>query len=158
MTSNSLATFLSRKGQIVSVSWVRPMKTLQCARGARVEKHVTTTARAGVDYDHMGAVVAKRASGELPKENAGLPWGHWANIGGVDMFPHIIEHTPKGQNAAKYYLRFATLPGHTMHTTYTIDGQPATADQARAITQAGEWGGKVEDVFTVTADYITDIH
>ena len=158
MTNNHLSTFLSRKGQIVSVSWSSAIKTPK-GSNVNVQKHVTTQARAGVNYDNMKDVIAKRESGELPAENAGLPWGKWATLGGVSLFPHVIAHTPKGETEEKHYLRFATLPGARMDVTYSIDGKPATKAEAQAVTLASAWSeDKVRDVFTVTASNIHAIN
>jgi hypothetical protein len=157
MNAQHISTFLSRKGQIVTVSWVRPMKTLKTVAGT-VTKSVTTQARAGVNYDNMRDVIAKRESGELPAENAGLPWGRWASIGGVSLFPHVIAHTPKGKTNEVHYLRFATLPsGNPAKVVYMRDGQPITKEQARAITLASEWNEGEKDVFNVCAEHITSI-
>lgn len=158
MQLNSLQTFLNRKGQVVNVSWLRPMKTLKTAVGVTVQKGVTTNARAGVDYDNMRDVIQGRADGTLPAENAGLPWGKWAHVGGVDLFPHVIAHTPKGATQEKHYLRFAKLPGAVAKVSYFINGLPATADEARKLTLASEWSESEGAVFNVTADSITDIH
>ncbi len=151
----NLSTFLSRKGQIVTVGWQRPMKT----RGgvfADVEKRVETQARAGVTYDHMKAVVTKRATGELPEVNQGLPWGRWAVFAGQSLFPHVIAHTPKGASGERHYLRFSNLPGAPISVKYFRDGQPISSAEARALTYASEWQGEGEtkDVFNVRADYI----
>lgn len=158
MHTSSLATFLARKGQIVSVSWARPMKTPVRFAGLKVTKSVVTQARAGVTYDNMADVIAKRESGELPAENAGLPWGRWARIAGVDMFPHVIAHTPKGHTTEKHYLRFAKLNGAPCKVTFAINGKEVSASEARSVTLASEWNESQGDVFNVTADSITDIH
>lgn len=158
MNNKSLETFLSRKGQIVSVHWARPMKS---PKGSTVvvEKHVATQARAGVNYDNMGAVQEKRASGELPAENAGLPWGRWANVAGVSLFPHVIAHTPKGADNEKHYLRFATLPGAKCETKYFANGREISAAEARTLTLASEWrdDDKPLDVYTVSAENVISI-
>lgn len=157
MQTNHLTTFLSRKGQIVTVAWLRPMKALKGV-SASVTKGVTMQARAGVNYDNMRDVIAKRESGELPAVNAGLPWGRWAKIGGVDMFPHIISHTPKGATGEQHYLRFAKLPnGNPGSVEFFIDGKPATRDEVRGMTLASEWSESAGDVFNVRADYVTSI-
>ncbi len=151
MHTAALATFLSRKGQIVTVSWRRPMKTYAHVR-ATVEKAVTIQARAGVTYDHMSDVIHKRATGELPKENQGLPWGRWATMAGASLFPHVIEH--KGS----HYLRFAKLSDATQgKVEYFIDGQRADAGHVASLTQASEWQDKKGDVFNVRAENITRI-
>lgn len=155
MNTSHLTTFLARKGQIVTVSWAKAMKSL---RGQPVvTKHVTTQARAGVTYDNMHSVIAGRASGELPKENAGLPWGKWATLGGVSLFPHVIEHTVKGQ--LKHYLRFAVLNGgNPMQVRYESEGKTISASDARRMTLASEWSKEaVSSVFNVSVGNIVSI-
>ncbi len=154
MNKSSLETFLSRKGQIVTVGWTRPMKTSKDV-SARVTKRVIMQARAGVNYDNMRDVIAKRESGDLPAVNAGLPWGKWANVGGVSLFPHVIAHTPKGASEEKHYLRFAKLDGAQPKTEYFVNGLPASKTTAQALTIPSEWNSSpMPDVFTVTADSV----
>lgn len=155
MNNTSLQTFLSRKGQIVTVGWTRPMKSPKGVF-AQITKKVVMQARAGVNYDNMKDVIAKRESGELPAENAGLPWGRWASIGGASLFPHVIAHTPKGATEEKHYLRFAKLDGGNAPVIeYFQDGKAISKEEARRLTLASEWNdGPSPDVFTVTADSV----
>lgn len=157
MNSAHLTTFLARKGQIVTVSWERPMKTPKGVTHA-ITKSVTMQARAGVNYDNMRDVIAKRDSGELPAHNAGLPWGTWATLGGVSLFPHVIAHTPKGESHEKHYLRFATLPnGNPGKVEYFLDGAPISKEAARKLTLASEWSEGAKDVFNVCAAHVKSI-
>ena len=158
MNSNSLATFLSRRGQIVSVAWARQMAVPKGAT-VSVEKHVSTQARAGVNYDNISKVQDKRESGELPAQNAGLPWGHWHTVAGVSLFPHVIAHTPKGQSVEKHYLRFATLAGVRAVTRYYANGQEISEARARELTLAKEWRDESGplDVYTVAAENVISI-
>ncbi len=154
MNANSLQTFLSRKGQIVNVAWTSEIKSPK-GSFATVTKRVELQARAGVNYDNMRDVIAKRESGELPAHNAGLTWGHWHTVAGVSLFPHVIAHTPKGATEEKHYLRFAKLDGATPKVEYFVDGNPVSKEVAKSLTLASEWKeSAMPDVFTVTADKV----
>ena len=139
MLKNILETFLNKRGQFLSVIWRRDAKTKKgCPH--KIEKLVAAhSIRAGVVYDNMAAVADKRESGELPAENAGLPWGAWY------LFPHIIEH--KGN----YYFRFALNKGVSkFETTWLCDGVAVTFDDVAAWLLASEKSnGELPDVITV---------
>lgn len=160
MNSNSillLQKFLSIRGQICRATWRRPMKTRKgvCAS---IEKQTIATVRAGVSYDRMKAVIEKRESGELPKENAGLPWGKWAQFGGESLFPHVIEHTCKGETEPCFYFRFATFPGGSLRVTYLINGEEETDWRVvRALCLKSEFDEPPADVFTVKADSVLSL-
>lgn len=84
----------SRKGQNLSAIFGRPMKTRKGVIG-NVEKVSSVVIRGGIDYDNMNVVKEGREDGTLPAENAGLPWGEWAE------FPLHIAH--KGIDYARLY-------------------------------------------------------
>lgn len=134
-----------RAGVFYRVQWTRTMKVRKSFAGVVVLKTVTTTVKAGIEYDNRAAVQAKRETGELPAVNAGLPWGEWYD------YPRVIAH--KGQ----YYLRLYPAPesGHTTEATYWAawpDAQvgPITADKAREYCLASEFNdGPQADCFTV---------
>ncbi len=69
-------TLLTRKGQIATLVTERPCKVRK-GRDA-ITKRSEFQCRVGVDYDNIKTVIAGRANGEKPEENAGLPWGVWA--------------------------------------------------------------------------------
>jgi hypothetical protein len=79
-----LELLMSRKGQIVTVKTTRPVKMKKGQ--AEVFKTSEFQCRVGVNYENMAAVKEGRANGELPAENAGLPWGEWLE------FPYTIGH------------------------------------------------------------------
>ncbi len=138
--------FLSRKGQIVTVEFSRPLKTRKEFAAMHIEKHCLLQARAGINYDNMNSVIEKRESGDLPAVNAGLPWGVWK------VFPHIIEH--KGSD----YLRFATLPNGKNERSFTLNGKPVTMEEIKPFCLASEFTERAEmDVFTVKAENVKDI-
>jgi hypothetical protein len=117
----------------------------------RYEKDSTFTARVGVDYDNISAVKEKRETGELPAENAGLPWGEWLH------FPHVIIHN------GKCYFRCTSVNGNAACVPvvkWWKDGREISKDEAMAVALASEKGGEGDprDVFTVKVDSITHIN
>jgi hypothetical protein len=105
-----LARFLSKTGQIVTVTTRRDMKVRAKFKHMKVEKVSTYQCRAGVDYDNIKAVKEKRESGELPKENQGLKWGEWK------VFPYVISHKDN------LYLRFSTIKTNVKSkVTFLVD-------------------------------------
>lgn len=132
------AKLLNAKGQFVGALWSRPMKTLK-GIPANVTKTVLTTVQVGVDYDNRQVVKDARASGEAPKENAGLPWGVWEN------FPHTITH--KGERYVRLYpVKDGEGKPRACKVVYRINGVRATKAQVEAICPKGEFssGGATE--------------
>ena len=90
---NNIEAFKTLKGQNVRVKWVRPVKV---KKGQTVYfKETSGKFAAGIDYENMVKVQQGRDNGELPSENAGLPWGHWMD------FPYLIGH--KGKTYVRLY-------------------------------------------------------
>ena len=83
-TTEILQLLNKKRGTIATLTTLRAMKVRKDKEP--IQKLSTFQARVGVEYDNIQAVKDKRASGELPAENAGLPWGQWYD------YPHIIEH------------------------------------------------------------------
>jgi hypothetical protein len=144
---NTLETFLSKRGQFLSVVWQRAAKVRKTCLDVIEKRVVAHSIRAGVVYDNMANVQDKRESGELPKENAGLPWGVWF------LFPHIIEH--KGG----YYFRFALNPGVSkFETTWLLNGEPVLRESIASQLLASELqDGEMPDVITVKAQDIVSM-
>lgn len=101
----------SKKGANLRAVWNRELKTKK-GTAQKVEKLTRIIVRGGIEYDNMAVVQEGREDGTLPSENAGLPWGEWAE------YPFHIQH--KGTQYARFYpasgLEF--IP----ETTYFIDG------------------------------------
>lgn len=143
-TQDMLNKLLSKKGQIATLVTSRPMKVRKgCAPIQKVSKF---QCRVGVTYDNIAAVQDKRDSGELPAENAGLPWGQW------HMFPYVIEH--KGE----YYFRCTTLNGGNRYpSVYLRDGVEIAADEAKVDCLASEFkSGPASDVFNIKVSSILE--
>jgi len=146
---NTLQTLMQRKGQYVTLSTRRPVKMRKGQ--PEVFKLSTYTVRVGVNYDNIQAVQDKRATGDLPAQNAGLPWGEWVD------FPYTIAH--KGE----MYLR-CTIAHNTKHKAHTAfelaDGTPIDAGAVRVMALASEFkeGGSDNDVFNIKVSSIVKIH
>ncbi len=133
-----LPVFMARKGQIVTVDTVRPLKVRKGM--PEILKHSTFQCRVGVTYDNIGVVQEKRESGELPAENQGLPWGEW------EIFPYVIAH--KGEK----YLRCTMLRnGFHRAPVFTVDGTEIPRDEAQRMALASEFADRDDgpDVFNI---------
>jgi hypothetical protein len=115
-----LELLMSRKGQIVTVTTTRPVKMKKGQ--AEVTKTSEFQCRVGVNYENMAAVKEGRASGELPAENAGLPWGEWLE------FPYTIGH--KGETYVRCTMlnnAFRRAPVFTLADGSVVDKETVKA-------------------------------
>lgn len=135
----------SRKGQIVTIQTTRAMKVRKGQDP--IQKSSEFQCRVGVNYDNIQAVKDKRAEGQLPAQNAGLPWGEWVD------FPYFIAH--KGE----YYVRCTVLRNaHRKAPTFTRLGTEITKDEAQIACLASEFReGDDNDVFTIKLAAITGL-
>lgn len=99
----------TRKGQNLSVIIGKELKTKKHLENdpivmaghnlykgvPKIEKVTRIVVRGGIDYDNQAVVKEGREDGTLPEENAGLPWGEWAE------FPYHITH--KDQDYVRFY-------------------------------------------------------
>ena len=140
-----LDTLLSRKGQIVTVKTERPVKVKK--NMPAVMKASEFQCRVGVNYDNIKAVQEKRAEGQLPAENAGLPWGEWV------VFPYVIAH--KGE----YYVRCTMLHnGFRKAPVYTIDGVVVDKEIVKTMALASEFReGDDNDVFNIKLSSVREV-
>lgn len=156
MDNTKFEAFKTLKGQNIRVKWVRPVKV---KKGQTVYfKETSGKFSAGFPYDNMGKVQEGRENGELPSENAGLPWGHWMD------FPYLIGH--KG----KIYIRlYPPSENRSMKENVkksipkvrflTADGVEVSPEVVKAAALASEFPKeKTEPLcFTVDADNIVEI-
>jgi hypothetical protein len=143
----AIAKLLALKGQFVAMRTIRSLKVKKGC--AEILKDSTFTCRVGVNYDNIANVQEKRESGELPAENAGLPWGEWF------LFPHIIAH--KGN----HYFRCTAVHNDNQipKVIYTRNGVVITKEEAKADSYASEFGDREErDVFTVKIESILEVN
>ena len=143
-----VARLVTLKGQFVVLSTTRDVKVRKGIMG-NYEKHSVFTCRIGVDYDNISVVKEKRETGELPSENAGLPWGSWL------IFPYIIAH--KGN----HYVRCTSVNGNPLcvpKVKYTRDGVDIPEEMVRQVALAQEFREDERDVFTIKVESITHIN
>ena len=144
MDSTLLTKLLNKKGQFGSVRYARDVKQKKGSPVQNVKKEVLMSIRAGVEYDNLKVVKEKRDSGELPKENAGLPWGKWV------AYPYLIEH--KGE----HYARFT--PNGIPQVKYFIEGKEVSRDEALKFALASEISsGEKPDAITINLNNILEL-
>lgn len=132
---------MGRKGQFVGLLWVRPMAVRKGIESV-ITKEVRTVARVGIEYDNQAAVIEGRASGDLPPENAGLPWGKWLH------YPYLIEH--KGN----LYFRLYPVNGAKAKTVYRLNGQIARREEIEGLCLAKEFYEKDGACFTLNLSHL----
>lgn len=138
----------AKKGANLSVVFDRQLKTRKGVMEA-VTKVTRIVARGGVDYDNIGIVQEKRENGELPSENAGLPWGEWVE------FPLHIRH--KDVDYARFYP--ASGIGFKPEVAYFLDGVEVSKEQVQTLCLASEFPKRDEAplCFTVKANNVAMI-
>jgi len=141
------AALMAPKGANIIVEWLRPAKTRKTCT-MTIEKHVRMVGRLGLNYDAQKDVIAKRASGELPEKNAGLPWGQWA------IYPYLIEH--KGT----FYLRLYTGTSKTTHpmVEWLCEGVAVPKSLIENELLASELTEKDGDCFNCKLENMMQIH
>jgi hypothetical protein len=144
---NFLETYMGavKAGQFLSLTMDKPLKMRKGM--PQVFKHSKLVVRAGVEYDNQKDVIAKRDNGELPKENAGLPWGEW------EQYPYTISH-----NGGRYF-RFSTAKGAPRFSpTFTINGVEIPKEVAEKMALASEFKDARDlDVFTLKEENLTSV-
>jgi len=139
---------LQYKGQIVTLKTRRPMK-MRKGRDM-IEKESTFQCRIGVNYDNIQDVKYKRATGELPAYNQGLPWGQWV------FFPYLLEYKDT------YYFRCTVLnnPKSIHKTRYIRGGVDITKAEAMLDCLASEFPliQTDNDVFNIKVDNILEVN
>jgi hypothetical protein len=142
----TITELLNKKGQFVSLGTKRPLKVKKGQ--TPIEKVSQFVARIGVEYDNMQSVKDKRESGELPEENAGLPWGEWVK------YPYLISHKNE------FYIRCSTTKNGSQKakTHYYREGLEISIDDAKSAALASEFREKDNlDVFTIKVSSIIEI-
>lgn len=127
MKEDLINKILSKKGQFTKLTWDRTCKT---KKDAPLVRKITTLqiARLGITYDNMNKVQRKRETGELPKENQGLPsWCEWA------IYPYFGRNKNNGQ----IYLRVYPRPNSKVFH-YEIGGKKVDSDSVGKFLGAQE--------------------
>ena len=140
------SVFLSKKGQICTVTFTRRLKTYKEFSKHCIEKISTLQARVGAEYDNIQNVKDKREVGILPATNQGLSWGTWKD------FPYIIEHC--GQE----YYRFTVLRNlFKPQTIYFHNKVERSWEDIRPMLLSSEFNTSDNDVFNIRKTNIIDL-
>jgi hypothetical protein len=145
MTVN-IEKIMSVKGQIVTLTTSRAMKVRKGE--SPITKKSVFQCRFGIVYDNMKEVKEKRISGELPEENAGLPWGEWM------VFPYLIQHKNE------VYVRCSKINSNvTTKVQYFSGDTEISEDEAQRICLASEFPKNKEssNVFNVKLSSIENM-
>ena len=144
-TNQMLELLMSRKGQIVTVKTRRPVKMKKGQ--PETFKESEFQCRVGVNYDNIATVKEGRANGELPAENAGLPWGEWIE------FPYTIGH--KGET----YVRCTMLNnGFRRAPVFTLaDGSVVDKATVQAGALASEFKDSDGAVFNIKVSSLLEV-
>jgi hypothetical protein len=139
----------NRKGSNLSVVISKPLKTKKAHAGNKIEKITKLVIRGGVEYDNLGIVKEGREDGTLPDQNAGLPWGQWAE------YPLHITH--KGNDYARFYP--ASGIDFAPKVEYFLNGISVDKSQIVDLCLASEFPTHKEDplCFTIKAENVKDI-
>ena len=137
---------MTPKGANIVLEWTRTVKTRKGVTDT-ILKSVRMVGRVGVEYDNFRAVQDKRDTGELPAENAGLPWGRW------EVYPYLIEHN------GKRYVRLYNGTSKLIQpkAEFTLNGQPVKRDEIASKLLAIELAEKSGDCFTCKVEDMTRI-
>lgn len=132
------------KGAFMRLKVRRPLKMKKGQ--PQFFKEWVAVVRPGIDYDNIGEVKEKRESGELPAENAGLPYGQWF------QFPYVVEHN------GRFHYRFVPRKGSKVNTIYLdADGNQVDKDSALSGALASEKKSAPAIVFNVSEEHILEI-
>ena len=134
----------TKKGCFTSAMWEHKCKTKKAYANDNLYKISVAVVRLGITYDNINNVKEKRENGDLPAENAGLPWGQW------ELFPYLISH--KGNT----YLRMTLTNDNPVKSRYCLNGKTVTYDEIADMLLASEKPkkGKKPDVITVNIENI----
>lgn len=135
---NNKEKFLSKRGQICSISITKPLKLRKEISGVLVKKSMVQ-ARAGVNYKNIKEV---KEAGVEPQK---LPWGEW------ETFPHIIKHNDT------LYFRFSHLNNSKKKVKYLYNGEEITEDKAKELALASEFRSDEPIVFNVKEENIESL-
>lgn len=144
MTPQQKKLFLSKRGQIVKVTYHKPLKTLKQYSYHSIERVTKRTARVGIDYSNTASAKLKRQVEAIERAHP-LPWGEWK------LFPFVISH--RGSN----YLRFYKAPNEWKMVGYLLDGKSVSAMDIVHMLYKGELDEGDQEVFNIKEENIIDI-
>lgn len=142
-----LDTFLSKKGQIATITTVRSVK-IKKAYNEKITKKSVFQCRIGCNYDNLKSVQEKREIGVLPTENQGLPYGEWI----------VPNYTIKHNDTI--YLRCTSINSSNTPKVefYNANNEIVSSEYVKSISLASEFYDKTDnDVFNLKIDSVIDI-
>ena len=127
------------KGSNLSAIFGKQLKTRKGVDSI-VEKVTRIVVSSGKTYDNQALVKEGREDGTLPEENAGLPWGQWAE------FPYHITH--KEQD----YVRFYSASGVAFEpkVEYYLNGVQVDKATIQPLCLASEFPSRTEAPLAMT--------
>lgn len=159
LNSPQVSKLMDYKGQYVKIKTFKALPLRKKAVDGEpvnpstiVLKESEYVCRIGINYDRIGDVIAKRANGELPAENAGMSWGEW--VPGLENY--VKRHTKKGETVANLYFRLYTCKGANQYkrAQYFVNGKPVDKETAQSFCTKFSEDGDIKDCFEI---YIRDI-
>jgi hypothetical protein len=154
-----VAKLMAYKGQYVKIKTLKamPLRKKDVAGNAVnpstvVLKESEYVCRIGISYDKIADVIAKRANGELPAENAGMSWGEWV----PGLYNYVKRHTKKGESVTNLYFRLYTCKGANQYkrAQYFVNGKPVDKETAQGFCTKFSDDDAIKDCFEI---YIRDI-
>jgi hypothetical protein len=137
------------KGANIIIEWERDAKTKK--NSPEIRKAVRMIGRVGIEYDNIGKVQEKRETGELPKENAGLPdWQEW------EVYPYLLRHKTKGTNYVRLYK--GTSEKVMPKVTWLLNGEPVAKEDISDYLYASELKTSEGDCFQCKIEDITKLN
>lgn len=123
---------LNAKGQFVKAAWKSNTKPAAAFKDVLLEKHTVAVVQAGVDFANLSSV--KQGIADGTRDAVGeLPFGEWYvdPLTKKSWFPHVIVHTPKGEDKEVFYLRLypSTTGNHSAKSVFYVDGKEVTKDE-----------------------------
>jgi len=138
------------KGSNIIVEWTRNGKTRKRLNITdEITKSVRMVGRIGIEYDNTKSVQVKRATGELPTENQGLPWGEF------EIYPYLIKHK------TQQYLRFFKGTGNSKpQVQWFKNGIAVSLESIKDLMPISEskTGKPTPDCFCIKIDSITRLN
>lgn len=144
---NIVRQLMGKTGQIVTITSNRPLKLLKRFKdlGIGGEKKSIFQARAGISYENLSSVMAKRAAGEPEGELLGREWVE---------FPYINKSTKTGQLNFRFYnIKNSFVP----KVEYWIGGIKVEPEVARDYCMSTEFEKHENECFDMPIDTIIAI-
>ena len=141
------------KGANVILEWNR---TLACLKTSgcqdTIVKSTRMVGRIGIDYDNQKAVQAKRDSGELPAENAGLNGMEWIEP------PYLLRSLKSGRTLLRLYCGTSDKIHPEVH--FFRNGVEVARESLNGSVASTDWKPSEEkpDCFSCHTDDIVRIH